>query len=369
MAADFLQTYTQAASSRTGPHLAPVNQTTLLSDCALMQQRAASLQSYQTYLAAARTAKAQNQGATLSFERTVETQAAQALDDVQTAAGAALRVIQQVNQTSFWTETMARMTTVLGTTGPVSVQQIWNDVWVNQTDSTIRAALQAQGLSAAVVTAVTAGMAQLNGGFALQNGQLAIASGAPGASATPQVLLRTPGTPPADVGQLLDTATFDRVVAAFSNGGALYMEAVPPASTMEPPDIFAAGAIVARQQVTDHLRKLQDTGLSALSGSDPLTAALVTLLVAGLIVGGIGVGILLTCDQEVNPPSTLCAIGEILAYLAFLILEMTALIGGLGAAVGVLAALSMGGLMTPLATGFTYLMPTFTPGGPPAPQQ
>jgi hypothetical protein len=141
MAADFLQTYVQAASSRSGPHLAPVNQTTLLSDCALAQQRAASLQSYQTYLAAARAAKAQNQGAALSFERTVETQAAQALDDMQTGAAAALRVIQQVNQTSFWTETMARMTTVLATTGPVSVQQIWNDVWVNQTDSTIRAAL------------------------------------------------------------------------------------------------------------------------------------------------------------------------------------------------------------------------------------
>jgi hypothetical protein len=215
-------------------------------------------------------------------------------------------------------------------------------------------------------------MARLNGGFALQNGQLAIASGAPGAPAAASILLRTPGTPPANIGELLGTATFDRVVAAFSNGGALYMETVPPASTMEPADIFAAGAIAARQHMTDHLRKLQDTGLSALAGSDPLTAALVTLLVAGLLVGAIGVGILIACDNAADGPSpepkTLCAIGEILAYLAFLILEMTVAIG-VGTAVGAIAWLSMGGLLAPLAANYTYLVPSFTPGSAPAPQQ
>jgi hypothetical protein len=371
MSADFLQTYVQAAASRTGPHLSPVNQTTLLADCALLQQRAGSLQSYQSYLGAARAAKAQNQGATLSFEQTVETQAAQALDDAQTGAAAALRVIQQVNQTSFWTETIARMTTVLGTTGPVSAQQIWNDVWVNQANSAIRAAMQAQGLSDAVASAVAGALPPLNGGFALQGGTLAIQGGAAGAPAS-TVLIRTPGTAPASVGELLGTGTFDRVVAAFGDGGALYLETIPPAGSMEPADIFAAGAIAVRQHMTDHLRNLQDAGLSALSGSDPLTAALITALVAGLVIGAIGVGILIECDnaqdQGKQPPGgqTLCAIGEILAYLAFLILEMTFLLSG--GAIATIAWLAMGALMPEIVANFSQIMPTFTPGSP-APAQ
>jgi hypothetical protein len=371
MSADFLQTYAQAAASRTGPHLAPVNQTTLLGDCALLQQRAVSLQSYQSYLGAARAVKAQNQGATLSFERTVETQAGQALADAQAGAAAALRVIQQVNQTSFWTETMARMTAVLGTTGPVSAQQIWNDVWTNQANAAIRAALQAQGLSDAVASAVSGALAQANGGFALQGGKLAIQAQAAGAPAS-TVLLRTPGTPPANVGELLGTATFDAVAAAFTNGDAVYMETVPPAGSMEPPDIFAAGAIAVRQHMTDHLRNLQDTGLSTLSGSDPVTAALVTAIVAGLVIGAIGVGILIACDNDQNqgkePPGgqTTCAIGEVLAYLAFLILEMTFLLtGGL---VAMIPWLAMGGLMSEIVVNFSQIMPTFTPGSPAPPQ-
>jgi hypothetical protein len=365
MAADFLQTYIQAASSRTGPHLAPVNRTTLRSDCAVLQQRAISLQSYQTYLAAARTAKAQNQGATQSFERTVQTQAAQALDDVQAGAAAGLRLIQQVNQTSFWSQTMARMTTVLGTTGPVSAQQIWNDVWVNA-NSTVRTGLQAHGLSDTVASAVTSNMNNFSGSFVLQGGKLAIQGGMSGTPAAAPIVLRTPGTPPANVGELLGTSTFDRVVSAFSNGGGLYMEAGATAGSMLPADVFAVGAIAARQAMTDHVRKLQDSGLSALSGNDPFTTVLVALIVTGLILGGIGIAILNDCDESPDSTgSTLCEVGEILAYLAILILEVAALFSG--GAFQAIAVLAIAYLVPWVAVNIIQVVPTFSPGSAPLP--
>jgi hypothetical protein len=361
MAADFLQTYIAAAAGSTGPHLSPVNQTTLASDCGAVLQRASSLQSYQAFLTTARAAKAQK-GATLSFERTVQAQAAQAFADAQAGGAAALRVIQQVNQTSFWTDTMARLTTVLRTTGPVSAQQIWNDVWVNQTNPAIRAALQAQGLTDAVAGAVTSSLAQVNGSFVLQGGKLAVAGGAP-ATVT---ALRAPGTAPADVGELLRSAAFDQVVAAFTSGGPIYMETVPLAAAMEPAEIFAAGAIAARQHMADHVRGLQDAGLSTLAGADPLTTALLVLLVGSLVIAGIGTLLLIQCDNAAStgtePPGgpDSCLIGQILVWLAMLVLELTAVLSG--GAIQAVAALALGALM-PDVVSYLYLDLGVVPGG------
>jgi hypothetical protein len=327
MAADFLQTYLAVAGA--GPHLVPVNQATLAADCATVLQRANSLQSYQAFLTAARAAKAKA-GAPLTLERTVQAQAAQAFDDAQAGAAAALRVIQQVNQTSFWTDTMARMTATLKTTGPVSAQQIWSDVWTGQTDPTIRAGLQAQGLTDAVAGAVTSGIAQTGVGFVLQAGTPAIAGGAAGAPAT-ITALRAPGTAPADVSELLRSAAFDQVVAALTQASPVYMETAPAAAALEPAEIFAAGAIAARQHIADHVRGLQDVGLSTLAGADPVTAALVALIVAGLVIAMIGVGVMIQCDTPgVAPPQELCAIGDILVWLAMAMFIGAAVVAGGG---------------------------------------
>jgi hypothetical protein len=368
MAVDFLQTFLKAASAITGPHLAPVNQTTLTSNCAAVLQRASSLQSYQAYLTAARSAKAQK-GATLSFERTVQAQAAQALDDMQAGAAAALNVIQQVNQTSFWTNTMALLTTTLKTTGPVSAQQIWNDVWTGQTNQTIRAALQAAGLTDAVAGAVTSGIAQVNASLALENGGLIITGGPTGGPAT-SVALRVPGTPPATVGELLRSAAFDQVVAAFNNGGPIYTEAVPAAVAMEPADIFAAGAIAARQHLADHVRGLQDVGLSTVAGADPITTGvLVTLLVIGLVLGAIGAIILVQCDQATaagQPPpggEEVCLIGTILFILGLFILGFTAVAAPGGGIIQAVALLGLAGLSPVLAEVYYEIITGGLPTG------
>jgi hypothetical protein len=343
MAADFLQTWFNAAGAE--PKLAPVNQATLASDCASVLQRAGSLQSYQTFLTAARAAKAKGKGAPLTLERTVQAQAAQAFADAEVGAAAALRVVQQVNQTSFWTDTMARMTAVLKTTGPVSAQQIWSDVWTNQTNAAVRAALQAQGLTDAVAGAVASGIAQTNASFVLQDGKLAIAGSAAGGTAT--LALRTPGTAPADVGELLRSAAFDQVVAAFTQESPLYLDAAPAAVAMEPAEIFAAGAIAARQHMADHVRGLQDVGLSTVTGADPVTAALVTLLVAGLVLGAIGALLLIQCTNAGpgGPPGggETCAIGQILVMLAMLMLGVT--IVASGGAIQVVAVLGLAALV------------------------
>jgi hypothetical protein len=372
MAADFLQTYLHAGVVTGQPHLAPVNAAAVSNDCATVLQRAVGLNSYQAYLTAARSAKAQKKGATLSFERTVQMQAAQAFDDAQSLSGAALRVIQQVNQTAFWAQTMGRMTTTLGTTGPVTAQQIWNDVWVGQSDPNIRLALQAAGMTDAVAAAVTINLAQVNAGYMLQNGKLAIQSGPTGEPAATRIALKVPGSCPANIGELLGAGAFDQVTAAFAGGASTYLEVVPAAIALEPAHLFAAGAIAARQHVADHLRKLQDSGLATQAGAGPLTIVLVTLLVSALVIGAIGVGILIECDnaesQGKEPPGgkDLCAIGEILVYLAMLMLEVAGEVAGSGV-IQAIAVLAFGGLMSEFVANFNEIMPTFTPGMAPNP--
>src|SRR5215475_8020673 len=109
-------------------HLDPVYSAAFQSDSLLVATKAQSLLAYQQYLAAARAAKAQSQGVSPAFERNVQANARQALDDMQALSAAALRVIRQVNNTGFWSQMLDNSSTLLKAGGTATVQQLWDEV-------------------------------------------------------------------------------------------------------------------------------------------------------------------------------------------------------------------------------------------------
>ncbi len=367
----FIQKY-QKAVRAVHPHLGPINRATFASDRDLALGKVVSLAGYEGFLAAARSTKMKRKGATLAFERNVQTQGRQALGDMHEFGGAVLRLTQQVNQTNLWPSMLTRMAATLKASGPVKVKELWNEVWQNQRDPEYRAALKNHGLTDEIAAAVTEGLAKADATLSLKAGSVAIEGKVPGSRQPSRVLLKAPGSRPTNVLDLLGSSQFDQVVSAFTHSDPVYLEVVPATSdrVSEPAHLFAVGTIMARQRAADHSRKLDDTGLATYEGNDPGT--LIVLLVAGLAIGLIGVTILMACDESEDggppllAPDWYCAVGELLVYIAMLVLELVALAGG-GGVVASIAYLAFGALLPELVANYNFLVPGFTanPATPP----
>jgi hypothetical protein len=108
-----LEAFTRAGGRERHPHLDPINRAAFAADRDVVLQKAGDLLAYQRFLVDARAVKAKRKGASASFERSVLAQARQAREDLDTFAGSALRVIQQVNQTDLWSRTLSGATHAL----------------------------------------------------------------------------------------------------------------------------------------------------------------------------------------------------------------------------------------------------------------
>jgi hypothetical protein len=169
---NFIQSFRTAAGRAAHPHLEPINAATFQSDHALALSKASNLIAYQKYLAAARGVKAQRKSVSLAFERNVQAQASNALDDLQTLCGGALRLTQQVNHTDFWSQSLTRMASALGSSGPVTAKQIWAEVQEGLQNPQYKSALEAAGLTDDVTGALTQIVSQLDASLVLRDGHV-----------------------------------------------------------------------------------------------------------------------------------------------------------------------------------------------------
>lgn len=334
----FVAAFAKARARDAHPHLGPINAASFAADRGVAVAKAANLFAYQKYLAAARADKARRKRVPESFERNVLAQARQARDDLDAFTGAGLRMIQQVNQTGLWGRTQAQFARTLRDRGPVDVRTMWAEIAGN---AQYRTALAGHGISADMTAAMTEAFATLDATAVLRNGKVAVETRVAGERAPRRMALGAGASPPAGLSDLLRRSQFDRVAAAFANKEPVHLEIVPAAglTAYEPADLFALGAVAVRQRMTEHVRKLEDTGLAIYEGNDPFSFTL-ALLVIGLFLGLVGSVIQHLCDNptEVEQPEWLCTVGAALLIIALILLAAVFIIGFLeGAAFSIVA--------------------------------
>jgi hypothetical protein len=84
--ASLVQAYGATIQRDSHPHLDPINVANFKSDCDIAMTKVERLAAYQSFLAAARAAKARRKGVSLAFERNVQRQARQRLPTCRRSA-------------------------------------------------------------------------------------------------------------------------------------------------------------------------------------------------------------------------------------------------------------------------------------------
>jgi hypothetical protein len=197
-----------------------------------------------------------------------------------------------------------------------------------------KALLQRIGLTDEVTAAVTEIISKLDADLVLRDGKISVETQLAGESQPRRLSLKAPGGLPTSITDLLRRSQFDQVVSAFTNNDPVYLEAVASAVAVdyEPADLYALGAVAARQRMAEHVRKLEDTGLATYQGNDPVSLT-VGLIIAGLALGAFGAYIEYLCDHQHDlPPLTpvpdwVCAVGETLLFLSLVLLITPLLLG------------------------------------------
>jgi hypothetical protein len=307
------------------PHLAPVHGPSLREDLATALGSLDGLVGYQQFLADARAAKAKRKRASVAFERSVQVQARRALNDLDAFSGAALRAIQQVNQTDLWAATLDEAAAIAGAEG-VPLRDMWRDLTGTPQ---YRQALLDHGLSEVVLTRGDELMDKLEVRIVKAGTGLAVEGRPPGSQHPRRLPVSAKRGTPRSVNDLLQRTQFDAIVDAFHNDGLAYLELVPaPAGTVaHPADLFGFAVVAARQRMAEHVRKLEDTGLATYAGEDPASILLAGLII-GLAASLAGLGILYLCDHEdeVIQPEWLCVVGKVLFAIGFELLAAMSLL-------------------------------------------
>ncbi len=359
--ASVIDAYRSIRPREVHPHLDPINAATFTADRGVAVTGAANLLGYQNYLAAARAEKARRKGSTPSFERNVLAQAKQAQRDLGRFSSAYLRMTQQMNHTALWTRTLTGMTDTLKKTGPISARHMWTEI-VDNKDS--KAALASQGFSAEMTAAVTQALSKLDATLLMHAGKVSVETRVAGENAPRRMSIRDARVP-STITELLRRAQFDHVVSAFSNDEPVHLDTVPNGGVTEyeAPDLVAFGAVAARQRMTDHVRKLEDTGLATHAGQDPVSI-LAGMLIVGLVLGVFGAAALYVCDDPgpADPPDWVCTAGAIMLYLSLIILgALAALFFIDGLVVGFVALVAFAFLLSFAVDHIDRLFPHYTP--------
>jgi hypothetical protein len=289
----------------------PLNSAAIARDKSLGLQKASSLLGYQNYLARARAWKAGQKASTPTFERGVLAQATQALGDARDLAAATLRVAGQMRHAGALDQTLNNWINALKESGPVQVKDLWNGL---ANDASVREMLAKHGVTDELFAPIGDVMAKLNGPISARNGKL---SAQISFESTNQVMNAmfsvAPAGKPKNLDDLLKRGQFERLVAQFNNYGACSIPLVPcPPADLELSDVLLAGAVLGVQTLAQHVRNLQDVGLSTYAGAGPLAGWVLVALVVSLIGYGMANA---TCPDGHDHNTTECVIGVILAVL------------------------------------------------------
>jgi hypothetical protein len=355
--------FAKAGARDRHPHLDPLNSAAFAVDRDVVLPKASNLLAYQRYLADARAVKAKRKGASVSFERSVLTQARQARDDLDAFTGAAMRMTQQVNQTDLWSQTLASATQSLRDTGPITPSATWAELMQSEQIST---ALATHGVSPDIAATITDAFGKLDATVSLRDSKVSIETQVAGESQPRRVALASAPPPPADLSQLLRRSQFDGVMSALTTSQPIYIEAVPAGgiAAYQAPELFAFGVVAARQHMNEHVRKLEDTGLATYEGNDPFSFIL-ALIVIGLFLALVGTIILELCDRTgpVLQPDWLCTAGGVMVYLALIVLGALVLLFIVdGVAVAFIGLVALVLLLNEVPKMANQIFPDFQPG-------
>lgn len=360
----FVGAFAAARGRATHPHFEPINASAFMREHGAALAKVPNLIGYRDYLASARAAKARRKTTTMAFERNVLAQAKQAAADLETVTGATLRMAQQVNQTAFWSDTLAQTAATLRQTGPASVKALWADVTGT---AERRSALASHGVTPELLAAASEAIGKVDASLVLRDGAVAVEARVAGERQPRRLALRAGPKRPRTLSDLLRRSQFDRTVAAILNKDPVYLEVVSQAgiADYDPADLFAMSTVAMRTRMTEHVRKLEDTGLATYQGNDPVTFVLSVFAIAA-ILGLIGWGILETCELS-GVHDWVCGVGALLVLIAtslmvgiFLILVID------GVAVGILGWVGIMLLSRVIDDHFDQIFPDFNPSGVPA---
>jgi hypothetical protein len=283
----------------------------MLRDKELVLRKAADLLGYRNFLTQARGWKAARKEISSAFEREVQAQATQALSDGRDLVAATLRTTKHLKQTGTLDRALDSWIAAVHASGPVRLQDLWSDL-VGKPEP--RRLLRDQGLTDDLFAAMNEHMQKLDGRLVLQGGKLA-AEVEMRAEARPRRLVLTHSTsgPPRNLGELLSTGQFERMVEQFVQGGPLSFEVVPgQRPEVEIAHVVSAGALLGVQSLAQHKRKLEDTGLAVAAGNDLVTA----LILAEIVVFSVGAWLVATsCGPDPPRNDDLCTLGVILLEL------------------------------------------------------
>jgi hypothetical protein len=285
----------------------------------------------------ARSWKASHKIIASGFEREVQSQSRQALEDARQIAAASLRITSHLNQAGLLDQALKGWATALKASGSIQIKGLWDRF----ATPGIRQALQDRGLTEHLFTALDEHIRKIEGRLFLKHGNVAAEfRTARNASFRRLVLTASAAGLPKSLGQLLKQGQFERMMEQLNQRGAVSIPlsaAVP--EQLNVMDIFLGGAIVAVQSVARHKRNLQDVGLVTYTGADPATA----LLLAGFIITAIGASLLAFCGSH----GDVCIAGRILLILGLLVVGGGAWLLPAGVALFV-DAIILGPLLTAL---------------------
>ena len=294
-----------------------VNRASSKADTRVILEKFESLRCYRDYLAAARAEKARRKGVSMSFERAVQEQARNARKDVESFAGAMLRLIQQYNQTKIWDQMLDKAAVGIRASGPVNARELWrglrdNDAWMSR--------LRESGVSSEMEGVLDDTLESMNATVSLRRGKPIVEVLVPGQRQARRFhLARTGSQRTGSIIELLQRSDFDRVVEAFTQGNATRLDLVtaPGDFQYELADIAAVGAIAGHQLAVEHVRKLEDTGLATYTGRDPATFLAVLLVVAAIswVAGSI---LALACQETED--EAVCIAAFVTLFIAALAL-------------------------------------------------
>jgi hypothetical protein len=292
----------------------PINASALLQDKNVAVQRAASLHGYQTYLTQCRTWKAGHKRVPRAMEHELQAQASQALADARDLATATLRMAKHLKQAGHLDRMLDGWIAGVKASGPVQLQDLWGDI---ANDAQARQLLRDEGLTEELFAPIGDNMKQLDGRLVLQGGKLASDVKLLSQSRTQRIALTHPASGTSKtLHDLLSRGQFEQMVEQFERGGALSFDLVEgQPRDLEIQDAISVGAILSVQALAQHKRKLEDTGLAAYAGSDPVDAFLIVGAIL-LVVGAI-MSVVYCKEDDPHGPSGNCALAAILFILGF----------------------------------------------------
>lgn len=312
--------YTAMAQAAQAFPSGPLNLTPILKDFHLVLDKAFSLHDYQDYLARARSWKAARRSVASGFEHEVQAQASQALADVRELTAATLRTTRQFKQTKELDRILDTCISGIKASGQVQILDLWTDV---ENDLQARQMLREQGMTDALWTVFSESMSKIDGRLFIKSGKLAAELKMAGQEQTNSVVFSGSGTRmPRTVTELLRRGLFEHTVERFDR------DSSPPlglnifageASEVDTADAVLGASILSVQMLARHKRKLEDTGLATYAGGDPISGALLVMLV-GIVMFIAGGLIRLLCGDN----ATLCSIGDILMLLGLIVLTFGA---------------------------------------------